>query len=253
MQKIKIQIIEDESLIAFDLEDLLKGEGYETCTISGRANEAVEIFQAEKPDIVLIDINLRGKESNTDGIEAAIKIQSLKRTPIIFLTRITDKKTLEMAKRAFPSAYLNKPYKETDLTFAIELAIYNFINNTTLNQTGPNIPEYDNYILNDALFIKQKTKLIKIMLLNIYFIKASGNYVDIYLSPDKKVTQIAKLSDIAERLPCPPFLQVHRSYIVNIPKVDSVDTQLHELAFQNVNIPVSQTNWDNFLSLFSRS
>ena len=125
-QQIKAEsvlIVEDEGIIAAEIEMILRDLGYR---IAGRAKnglQALDLLASTSPDIALLDIDLRGKIS---GIEVAEVIQDKYAIPFIFLTALADAATLERVKRTMPYGYIVKPFNENDLRTAIELALYRF-------------------------------------------------------------------------------------------------------------------------------
>lgn len=112
----KIPIVEDEQLTAMDIADILKNIGHEITDTISTGEKAIESVRDNRPDIVIMDINLKGK---MDGIEAAEHIRSQDRIPIVFLTAYYDEITVGRAKKSEPCAYLSKPFEEIDLKIAI--------------------------------------------------------------------------------------------------------------------------------------
>ena len=116
MQKIKILIVEDESLVALYLQKSLQQEGYEVGMLATRGEEAVESAQRENPDVILMDIRLEG---DVDGIEAARRISEFSPAKIIFNTSYKDPETKERAMALNPAAFLIKPVKIPDIQSVI--------------------------------------------------------------------------------------------------------------------------------------
>jgi len=121
MAKAKILVVEDEIIIARELEARLQEIGYEVVGIAATGAEAIALAEEEHPDVVLMDIVLKG---DMDGIEAATHIRSDFRIPVIYLTAFTDKATLARAQATQPYAYLVKPFAERELYANIEMALY---------------------------------------------------------------------------------------------------------------------------------
>ncbi len=119
MRKIRVLIVEDETIIALDVQGILGGLGYEIAGIAGTGETAVEKARMLKPDIILMDILLAGQ---MDGIEAAREIRKTNDIPIIYLTANADQATVDRARDTQPYAYLNKPIHERDLYSNIESA-----------------------------------------------------------------------------------------------------------------------------------
>ena len=117
---IKILIVEDEAIVAENLALNLKKQGYEVAGFAKTGEEAIQVADTTHPDIVLMDIMLRGE---IDGVEAAGQIRHQLEIPIIYMTAYADKTTLERAKQTEPYGYLVKPFKPQDMWTAIEIAI----------------------------------------------------------------------------------------------------------------------------------
>ena len=118
---ISILLVEDEDVIARDLEDTLIRLGYRVSGIASEGAEAIEMARELHPQLVVMDVSLRGE---VDGIEAASAIQQDAPVPVIFLTGHSDTETLQRAVTAGPLGYLIKPFQEIDLRCAIEVAIH---------------------------------------------------------------------------------------------------------------------------------
>jgi PAS domain S-box-containing protein len=116
-----ILIVEDENIIALDLESRLLGLGYRVVGIAASGLEAIRKAEALQPDLVTMDIVLKG---DTDGIQAADQIRARLDLPVIFVTAYFDNKTLERAKQAAPYGYVLKPFEDRELRSTIEVALY---------------------------------------------------------------------------------------------------------------------------------
>lgn len=121
MQDRRVLIVEDEKIIALDLQRRLEKFGYRVVSLCATADEAVDAAMEYLPDIILMDIMLGGER---DGVDAAVEIKSKKNIPIVFLTAYADDKTVERAKKAEPVGYVLKPFKERELQTTIDIALY---------------------------------------------------------------------------------------------------------------------------------
>lgn len=117
----RILIVEDEGVIALELQDRLTGLGYAVIGPVVSGLEAIECAGEEHPDVVLMDIILAG---HMDGIEASEIIKNSFDIPVIFLTAHTDERTLQRAKATQPFGYILKPFNERELQVSIEMALY---------------------------------------------------------------------------------------------------------------------------------
>jgi CheY-like chemotaxis protein len=121
MAKARILIVEDSMIVSTHIRALLSEEGYEVLAVLTTGEESIRYSQQNHPDLILMDIILAGE---INGIEAAEQIRSSCESPVIFLTAMTDKSTLDKAKRTGPYSYIVKPFDELDLLTRIELALY---------------------------------------------------------------------------------------------------------------------------------
>ena len=123
MKNEKILVVEDERIIAIDLQRRLERFGYTVVAIAAAGKQAIELVEQHSPDIILMDIMLVG---DIDGIEAATIIKEKFAIPVIFLTAYSDEKTLERAKIAEPSGYILKPFKDKELYTTIDISLYKY-------------------------------------------------------------------------------------------------------------------------------
>ncbi len=124
----RVLIAEDEALIRMDLAEMLREEGYEIVGEAGDGQEAVELAELHKPDLVIMDV----KMPRRDGIDAASEIASKRIAPIVVLTAFSQRDLVERARDAGAMAYLVKPFSISDLIPAIELAVSRFREITAL-------------------------------------------------------------------------------------------------------------------------
>ncbi len=118
---INIMIIEDEALVAMDIESRLIKMGFGIAGVYGDSDKALAFLEIHHPDLILCDINISGPK---DGIDIAMHVHHHKHIPLIFVTALSDRSTLERAKKALPYGYIVKPFEDTDLESALEMALY---------------------------------------------------------------------------------------------------------------------------------
>jgi DNA-binding NtrC family response regulator len=121
MPKATILIVEDEAVVAEDLSQQLARLGYTICGITGQGGEAVRLARELQPNVILMDIRLKGP---LDGIGAAEQIARDGNAPVIYLTAHSDSATLQRAKLTGPFGYILKPFEERELETQIEIALY---------------------------------------------------------------------------------------------------------------------------------
>jgi len=121
MEKIKILIVEDESLVARDIESMAGSLGYEVCGVASTGEQATEMASRHRPDLMLMDVIIKGR---LDGISAAEEIWEAFHIPVIYVTAYADEITLKRAKITEAFGYILKPFDERELKIAIEMAFY---------------------------------------------------------------------------------------------------------------------------------
>ena len=121
MERIKVGIVEDEMIIADTICLALQNLNYDYCKPANSFAKAIQMIENEKPNIVLLDINLNAK---LDGIDLGHHINANYALPIIYLTANSDKDTIERCKETLPNAFLIKPFSNEELFSAIEIALF---------------------------------------------------------------------------------------------------------------------------------
>jgi len=117
----KILVVEDERILALSLKKKLEKLGFTVTGTASTGKEAIDNVNKEKPDLVLMDIVLKG---NMDGIETAQEIITLCDIPIIYLTAYADDDTIKRAVKTCPYGYIMKPFKDREIKANIEMALY---------------------------------------------------------------------------------------------------------------------------------
>ena len=214
MSKVKILVVEDELIIAEDIRMMLEDLGYEVIGTAPGYSEAIELMNKDLPDGVLIDILLAGEK---DGITLAETIREKYSLPFIFLTSHSDTATVERAKLVHPDGYLVKPFEKKDLYTSIEIAFSNFI-----RREETEVEDENSFFLKDSIFIRKDYLLIKIRFDDLKWVKSDGNYLELYCKDEKHLVR-SSMKNFAQRLPANRFLQVHKSYLVNIEHIKSID------------------------------
>ncbi len=128
----RILVVEDESIVAMNIQDKLKELGYSVIGMVSYGEEALSKVEETKPDLVLMDIVLKG---DMDGIEAAEKIREKSDVPVVYLTAYSDDNTLKRAKITEPHGYILKPFEQRELHINIEIALYKYRMEKKLKQS----------------------------------------------------------------------------------------------------------------------
>ncbi|MDZ7262643.1 MAG: PAS domain S-box protein, partial [candidate division KSB1 bacterium] len=121
MVEAQILVVEDETIVAMEIQDRLKGLGYHIAAVVSSGEEAIRKAAETKPDLALMDVVLKG---SMDGVEAAEHIRTRFNIPVIYLTAYADDVTFQRAKTTEPYGYIIKPFEERELYTAIEMALY---------------------------------------------------------------------------------------------------------------------------------
>lgn len=246
-EKFTILIVEDEGIVAADLAARLTHTGYIIAGIADNYEEVIDLFKTKLPDLVLLDITIKGTKT---GVDIAAAINNILPTPFIFVTAHTDAETLQKAKNSFPAAYLVKPFTTSHLLVAVELALHNFAYQKTVANTNPevlNSAEDDIYLKQDYLFIKEGQTFIKLHQQDIGYLESQDNYVRFYTALKSYLVRCT-LAKAINKLKQDYFIQVHRSFCVNINKVNSFTE--HEVTINNIKLPIGRNYKDEFISRF---
>lgn len=221
MSKINVLVVEDESIVSKDIQHSLKKLGYNVVGASATGEMAIELAGSENPDIVLMDIMLKGEMS---GIQAAEKIKEKHSIPIIFLTAYADESTLSKAKVTEPYGYILKPFKEIDLHTTIEMAIYKHSKEQEIVKERDLLYSIiENKEANaDFIFVKSNSKLVKLKNEDIYYIEALKDYVVIH-TKDTRFTIHSTMKDIEAKMGVEDFIRIHRSFIVRMDKIATIE------------------------------
>lgn len=213
-----ILIIEDQVLIANHVKNILNEFGVFSIELSFNLSDAVIKIKNFSPNIILLDINVEGKDS---GIEWALN--NVVNEKVIFITGQTEMETLKKALDIKPVAYLTKPIKKIDLVAAIEVA--------------------KEQLKQQFVIIKDGYDSVKIILNDILFVKSDKNYIDIQ-TITKKFTIRSTLDNFLKELDEKQFIKVHRSYIINKEKIKIKTSS--SIQIEHFEIPITRGLTINF-------
>ena len=242
-EKIKIVIVEDEFVIAEDIRAQLQDHDYHVLSTFDKAEEACPFILKEQPDIILIDINLAGK---MDGIDLVRNIQEKLLVPVVYITANSDNATYQRAKVTRPNAFLIKPFTHENLLASVELALFNFSEGKAEAQIGRSAfsnQDHSELLINSTLFLRNNGRYYKIDSNDILFIEASGSYLHLQTSGGR-YTLSQNLTHFLKKNPLPNLIRIHRSFIVNINKVDSFEDAY--VFVQKHQLPLSSNFKSNF-------
>lgn len=230
----KILMVEDDMIIAADISMQLTKLGYEVIGINTRGEDALQTIENNRPDVVLMDIMLNGK---MNGIETAEVILEKFKVPVIFLTSNSDDATFQKAIAAKPYAFIAKPFQKSDLERSLKLALQRIaveLESKTALESSDHVSTME-----DRLFIKHKDQLVKVLLTEVLYAEADRSYCKIYTENQTYLLSVP-LRNIEAQLPSNTFLRVHRSFVVNLQKIDAISEYHEYLTIQSFQVPISR-------------
>lgn len=246
MEKLNIFIVEDESIVAKDIQNSLIKLGYNVIGQANNGSEAIEKIKELSPDLVLMDIMIKGPMT---GIEVSEKIKESISVPVIFLTAYADEGTLSRAKITEPYGYILKPFKEIDLHSTIEMAVYKHQKDSALLKERDflySLVENKDDKSKDILFVKSNSRLVKVYLKDIYFVEALKDYV-IINTETARYTVHSTMKELDRKLGNIDFIRVHRSFIARLDKIQSIDNQSVILENEKKVLPVGGSYRDELM------
>ncbi len=191
MSPTSLLVVEDESIVAMDIKHRAEGLGYRVVGMAASGEEAIELARKEKPDLVLMDIVLKGE---MDGIQAADVIKEELNIPVVYLTAYSDEKTLNRAKLTGPFGYIIKPFEDRELHSAIEVALYKHKMDSKLQESEE---RYRALIERSPDYIMLLDSESRIILVNRAFEKLTGLRRD--MLKGKRVSILQKKGFISEK------------------------------------------------------
>lgn len=214
MEKTRILIVEDDMIIAANISLQLCKLGYEVTGIETKAEEAIHHALETKPDMILMDIQLKGQ---SNGIDAAKAIRKYLDIPVIYLTANVDDSTFEKAKETHPYAFIAKPFTNLNLERTIALV------EEMVKEKREHVSVEDAFVdsQEDRIFIRNQNKLVKVMLEDILYVEAERNYCKITTTTQTYLI-VSPLNKLCDKVDPKQFVRIHRSFVVNFGKLDAV-------------------------------
>ena len=230
MNRLTILIIEDESIIAADIQDTLEEAGHSVSSIIRNLKQALHSVKNNPPDLAIVDIKLDG--SDLDGISIAKELLNHHWMPIIYLTSTSDSDTVKRAKDTTPAAYLMKPFRQQELVIQVELAYHFFKSNTG------ELARSQRY-----LYLPLTKGYEKVFPNDVIFLKAQGSYVEIHLlNHDKHHLISMNLGNLAHYFSSPNFYRLSRSLFINLDHLQRLGRTEILMGKQEISLPISETN-----------
>lgn len=220
MEGARLLIVEDEPLIAADMEAMLAEMGHAVVGIAHNGHDALALAQQELPDLALLDIRLHGAP---DGVHVAQELASRMRIPFLFVTSHTDDATLDRVKATRPEGFIIKPFEAADLRAQVGIA---------LARIGFGAAK-------DHLLVRDKGRLVKVRIDDIRYLEADDNYVVIHADGQRYVLT-ATLSGLEERIGSPHLIRIHRSFLVDARRITALTEK--EVLLDGVKLPLGRTH-----------
>lgn len=243
MKEERILIVEDDINIAENIEEILQLLGYVNIDLANSANQAIKIVKKYRPDIIFMDIKLKGDK---DGIELGEILKQMVDAPLVYVTSYSDPTIIERAKRVNPAGFIVKPFNTNDIHAIVEIVLYNRrskpASETALSKTKVESP----YLVEDAVFIKADNAFERVPYPDIYYVEANGNMVTIF-TKHRNFTIRKSMKDMEEKLPSNLFLRVQKSYIVQLAQIENFNTKEINLQMGAV-LQVGRQYYNSFLA-----
>lgn len=223
----KILIVEDDLLIAEMLKEMLFELGYKKIFIAKNYNEAKQQLVLNNIDLAFLDINLTDLKS---GIDVAKYITVEHKIPFVYLTSYSDPKTVKNATETLPESYLIKPFIKSDLFTTLEMV------------------KARNQVKSDC-FVKFKdgNDVIKIYERDLLYVQSEKNYLNVFTNNGRHVCR-QSLDSFISNVKSNKFIRVHRSFAVNMSKVEKKEGQI--LVIGKFTIPISRNCRNDVQSFF---
>lgn len=232
----KVLVIEDDPLFAEQIVQTLLKHGFGVAGKAADMYSALSIMKEHEPSIAIIDIKLEGEE---DGIAIAKELSKIKWIPIIFITGLSLEEVFENGRDAFPIAFLEKPLRGSELVAQVKLALHTYSDGRT--PMGINSLSGQLFVLTDGQYLRIKHS-------EILYIQGDRIYAKVYLTKKEferlypnaaKYNHIhvsSNLGNLYRTLPR-QFYRLSKSFVINLNKVDRVDSEVIILEDFPINIP----------------
>jgi DNA-binding LytR/AlgR family response regulator len=212
---ITILTIEDNLIIAEDLEQKLIQLGYRVLGNATSSDEALQLIGRVTPDLIIADIIIDGDK---DGIETISEIQKRLMCPVIYLTANSESAMVKRALATHPAAFLIKPFKISEFAINIDLAIRNFRKQITFQSA--------NVRVTDSIFLPQDFLYHRVRKKDIYYVEADGAYVKVF-TKEKRYHVTVNLKSFERQLSDRHFLRISRKHLINTEYISRINGILY--------------------------
>jgi len=212
----KLLLIEDDHLVATDLKLKLSKLGYGVVGTAAKMEEARELTLSMPPDVYITDIILEGEAY--DGIDIINELYKIHKAPVIFLTASSESTTVKKAMASQPAAFMLKPFRISEFSINIDLAISNFSSSFSIEKA--------NQLVTDSIFIPDHFVYRRIRKRDIFYIQADSGYLNIFTVKGEKHNVSTPLKSFERQFKDPNFVRISKSYIINIDYVSAINGNL---------------------------
>lgn len=210
-----ILILEDNAVLAANLQELLEELNYSVAGVAGTLTRAKKIFQEKQANLILADISLEDTSPGMDGIQIAGKLLKERKVPLIFLTAYDGEDKRQRTRYLHPAAYLIKPVQQRQLDVSVDFALFSAVESSD-NQSVQRPPE------DRQIFVKQDSAYHGIWLSDICYAKADGSNCHLYTTR-RRYYLTTNMGAVLQQIGPRGLRKVHRSYAVNPRHVHSYD------------------------------
>lgn len=226
---LKVLIIEDDLLIAQDIQEKLLMGGHEVTAIARNYQQAMAVIEKQLPDIALVDVHL--EDSSHDGISTIKELLTFHQMPLIYLTGHSEPDTIARAKETRPSAYLLKPFRAHELSIQLELAYAN-----------SKSPEATDNTDSDFMYLPFNKGYEKLTKNEVIYLQAYGAYVNAYLLNETQPKLFSmNLGHIAKYFTSPHFYRLSRSLLINLSFIERIEREQLWMRSQSKPIYIPET------------
>ncbi|MDX2285443.1 MAG: LytTR family transcriptional regulator DNA-binding domain-containing protein [Bacteroidia bacterium] len=243
---LQILVVEDDMIVGAHISMVLAEAGYGVLGLMPTGEAALAQIRTLPPDLILMDVQLKGK---LDGVDTAAQIYQEFRIPVIFLTANADAATFTRAKSAFPYAFIQKPFQPQALLRAIELVVQRIQEEQEAQAPAAAAAPAASPPRPDHLFVRDKDRMVKLKLGDIRYVEAERNYCRIH-TQQRQYLLSTPMKAVEGHLDPEQFVRTHRSFVVNLAAIESLDEYYLYLGDQA--IPLSKAYKDAVLQRLNR-
>jgi len=238
---LNLLIVEDSISYSIELEQLTTEIGFNVIASVDNSADALDIIFSESPDIILMDIDIKGRLT---GIDIAKKINHLN-IPILYITSFGDDETYNQATESNHIGYIVKPVDKLTLATSLKLLIkQGILDQNTKNTTLLFKKEDEEFI-----FFMKNNVYQKVNINDLMHIKSEDNYCHFTLLDGTSYLLRIKISEVENLLSNRKFIRCHRQFIINQMKIRSINTEMNTIEVGNQNIPFSRSKKQEILSI----